>query len=586
MKPDDESWLQRWRNWIEETHSTGFELRRHFFRRFFDSELVSTPGQMQVVFIGALGIVASLGLILAQAYYSKYRKLLEIDAPVYYNLAALADHLFCICLSMVLTGLITALQWPSLFPGLRDYLALAGLPVRPRQIFVAKFTALFVFVGLFIMAITSLPSIILPAVMAGRYQPSGIARLMGLFTSTTLAGLFVFLCLVALQGILLNLSPARQFPRISLFAQGTLFMVLLSVLPFVFSIPSLYRSMDQRPDFIWWLPPFWFLGIDQSILGNRESIVGPLARQAFVAFGIAVLAAIGAYLWSYRRHRVRVLESLVQPQSESRVFGRIGARVADRTMPDPRVRGVFAFIGAALSRSRQHRMVLTAFVAIAGAIVVESFLSLILERGNRIFAVKSFALRHAAVSAPLALSLFALAGFRYLFRLPVELRANWLFQINEGETRDGYMNAVERFLVCWGIAPVFLLTLPIEIRVLGVPAGIAASALCLLLALVLQELLMSQIRHIPFTSAYMPGKRPLVETVMLYVLSAAVYVSILGSITVACVAEPALTLIEFGLLLALWARLRKARSEDKQIGKLEFEERPEPVVRTLSIERD
>jgi hypothetical protein len=253
-------------------------------------------------------------------------------------------------------------------------------------------------------------------------------------------------------------------------------------------------------------------------------------------------------------------------------------------MPDPRVRGVFAFIGAALSRSRQHRMVLTAFVAIAGAIVVESFLSLILERGNRIFAVKSFALRHAAVSAPLALSLFALAGFRYLFRLPVELRANWLFQVNEGETRDGYMSAVERFLFSWGIAPVFLLTLPIEIRVLGVPAGIAASVLCLLLALVLQELLLNQVRHIPFTSAYLPGKRPLVETVMLYVLSAAVYVSILGSITVACVAEPALTLIEFGLLLALWARLRKA--EDKQIGKLEFEERPEPVVRTLSIERD
>jgi hypothetical protein len=33
-----------------------------------------------------------------------------------------------------------------------------------------------------------------------------------------------------------------------------------------------------------------------------------------------------------------------------------------------------------------------------------------------------------------------------------------------------------------------------------------------------------------------------------------------------------------------WARLRKARQDDKQIGKLEFEERPDSIVRTLYIE--
>ena len=576
----------RWRAWIEETHSTGFELRRHFFRRFFDSDLMTSPGQWQVVFIGALAIVASLGIIMTQAYYAKYRALMEYETPHWYNLAALADHLFCIALSMVLTGLITALQWPSLFPGLRDYLALAGLPIRPRQIFVAKFTALVTFIGAFIVAINLMPSGVLPAVMAGRFQASGGERLIALFTSTTLAGLFVFFCLIALQGILLNIAPARHFPRISLFVQGVLFIVLLSAVPFVFSIPSLYPSMAQRPDYIWKLPPFWFLGLGQSLLATHDGLADSLAALALVALVSSALAALAAYMWSYRRHRVRVLETMIESQSQTGWSRRLTRAVADRSMPDPRVRGIFAFIVATLGRSRQHRMVLTVFVAIAAAIVLESFLSLLLETGNRLWASRVDALRHAAVAAPLALSLFSLAGFRYLFRLPVELRANWLFQITEGDNREHFNRAVERFLLWWAVIPIAVMTLPIEIRVLGWIAGPAAVVMCIMPSLILMEALLLEIRRIPFTSAYLPGQRPVIETVMLYVVGAVLYVSVLGSISVACLEEPSFFLVEFGLMLALWARVRKARREDRQLGKLEFEELPEPAVHTLSIERD
>ena len=32
--------------WMEETHSTGFALRRHFFLRSFDSQFVTMPDQL------------------------------------------------------------------------------------------------------------------------------------------------------------------------------------------------------------------------------------------------------------------------------------------------------------------------------------------------------------------------------------------------------------------------------------------------------------------------------------------------------------------------------------------------------------
>jgi hypothetical protein len=69
-----------WHEYFEETHSAGFELRRHFFLRFFDSEFVTDASQVKVVAGGAFGILVSLSLIFGQAYYHKYRMLLELPS--------------------------------------------------------------------------------------------------------------------------------------------------------------------------------------------------------------------------------------------------------------------------------------------------------------------------------------------------------------------------------------------------------------------------------------------------------------------------------------------------------------------------
>ena len=57
---------------------------------------------------------------------------------------------------------------------------------------------------------------------------------------------------------------------------------------------------------------------------------------------------------------------------------------------------VFAFIGKTLARSRQHRMVLTAFAALAVAVIFDSFASLALSRSFRGFSVRTPALCQAA----------------------------------------------------------------------------------------------------------------------------------------------------------------------------------------------
>jgi len=574
-------YLFRVRDWLEETHSTAFELRRHFFLRFFDSDLVSTPGQWRVVAGGAFGILLSLSLIWVQAYYHKYLELNKLSTAEPLELALLADVLFLITLAMCAIGLFTTLLWTSLFPGLRDYLALAALPIRMRDVFAAKFTALLSLAGTFVVAVTVPPSIFLPMLAAGHNMRNAAPQIPGIFVSSSLAALFVFFSLVTVQGVLLNILPVRLFARVSLFVQGVLLTVLLCGLPFVFSIATLHEAMTQRPGWLPWAPPTWFLGLDQVITGNPDPLAMRLARIAFTGVSAAALAAVLTYLWSYHRQKVRLLESATGPlKAKQEWFAAWGDGM------NPRELAAFAFIVKTLARSRQHRLILTAYAALAIAVIFEGFVSLALTRNFRGFSVQTPALRQAALSAPLALSLFVLAGFRYLFRLPVELRANWVFRVNTPGNRLFFLNAVERFLICCAVMPVALLTLPLEIYLLGASTGIVVTLLCVLPSLILMELLLLHFERIPFTSSYLPGQRPLIETLLLYSLAVTLYVSILSGILTWCLRGPGSMVAVFTVLLAAWWRARTARLDGREIGKLEFEEMLEPAVLTLSIERD
>jgi len=100
------------------------------------------------------------------------------------------------------------------------------------------------------------------------------------------------------------------------------------------------------------------------------------------------------------------------------------------------------------------------------------------------------------------------------------------------------------------------------------------------------EVTLFAFERIPFTSSYFPGQRPLVDTVLRYVVAAAGYVGGLSTIVRLALPSDRAMLALAGLLLASWWRARRARLDWRPIGRLEFEELPDPGVQTLGIERD
>jgi len=150
--------------------------------------------------------------------------------PDPFRRALLADIVFLITFVMLAIGLFTTIQWPALFPTLRDYLALAGLPLRMRQILSPIRRALRSCSGI-LLTLTLAPSFILPAISRGKFLPGTFFHIPALFVASYLAGIFVFFTLLALEGILLNVTPVRHFPRVSLAIQGLLVALLVGGLP-------------------------------------------------------------------------------------------------------------------------------------------------------------------------------------------------------------------------------------------------------------------------------------------------------------------------------------------------------------------
>ena len=148
--------MARVRDWLEETHGDTFELVRHFLARFFDNEIGARSDDWHKVAVGVFATVVSLGLLVFQVYQARFRILQD---PVFstrplYQTAVREDFLSLLAITMAITALLTLLQWQSLFPSLRDYMALTGFPVSARQIFTAKFGALVLVFAAFVISLT------------------------------------------------------------------------------------------------------------------------------------------------------------------------------------------------------------------------------------------------------------------------------------------------------------------------------------------------------------------------------------------------------------------------------------------------
>jgi hypothetical protein len=299
------------KRWLRETHGGLFELFRHFLRSFFDSDLVAATGQTTGVLIGAVSLLLPCTGLFVFPLQVKYAHLSSLPVPGPYREAARADELWTIALLMSVMGALTAIKWQSLFPGLRDYRALASLPLRPGQVFLAKGLALVTVAAIVLAALIAGPGSVPPMESHSRWaiDPSAGHRLLANAVACAAGSLFFFFGLIALQGVLLNLPRPRLFTRVTAYLQGSLLVLMLVLLVLSFSIQPAVANAAVGAKWARWLPPVWFLGLHQAILGDPDQAMRAFGHTARAALGIAFGLALSVYLIGYRRHRSLLVEA-------------------------------------------------------------------------------------------------------------------------------------------------------------------------------------------------------------------------------------------------------------------------------------
>ena len=561
------------------------ELARHFFSRFFDNDLVainSDDADMRATVVNILAMLAAPGMLLPFLFLSKYVKLQ--DAPMYVrDLASLGEKEFFICFSMTVMGLVTVIEWEMLFPDRRDYANLTPLPIRLRTMFGAKIAALLAFLTIFSVAINAFSPVMFPAVVTQKGSLMTVAAFARChIVSILAANTFVFFLCVAVQGILMNVLGYRVFRRVSPYVQFGL--VALLILMFLLSgriVSELQVHAAINPAAVYAFPPLWFLGLYQTQLGWTNPVFRDLAASARMAAGWTTAGAMATYLLSYKRHVTRSLESADEfstvPSSMERFVGRLLDRFVVR---DGLQQAAFYFIWKTLTRSRRHKLLFAAYVAVGCALIFEGLAVLVARGGN------SWMYRPIPelLPAPLILAFFILCGMRHVFAVPAELRANWIFQVSDrGEARR-CLAGVKKAMIVLGVIPLFGLLLPLHVLFWGWRTAALHMLFGAVVSLLLVDVLLVSFEKFPFTCSYLPGKANLKVSWPIYLFGFTTYVSAFLTLEHWMLQRP----LRFAWLAAvvILVRLALAVYRWRVVGHdvaLVFDEQPEPLVRTLNL---
>src|ERR1017187_5400880 len=179
------------------------------------------------------------------------------------------------------------------------------------------------------------------------------------------------------------------------------------------------------------------------------------------------------------------------------------------------------------------------------------------------------------------LLVFLLIGVRHLFLIPVELKANWAFQITEGEGRQEWLRAVDRFVLYPGALAMLILPFPLEVYLFGWRA-VGESLLSAIFAVVCYELVFSSWEKLPFTCFHLPGKTP-AWFLSLYLLGLLVALPTVNWLLLECLYHPAAFVVILTILLAAWTRLHATRRDGWRELRLLYEEAPEPAIHGLNL---
>jgi hypothetical protein len=551
-------------------------LTRHFFGRLFRNETVDFEDQMKERLSAVLALLAVFFAWSSWLLLFKYHFVPDLNR-------SWQEKNYIFTLMMLTFAVITLLEWDVLLPDRRDFLNLTPLPVRLRTVYAAKLASFLLFIGMFSVAMTSIPSVLFSIyltewrtkslALGGRYIFSHIL-------SGFAANAAVFFAVVFLQFLLMAVLPKRLYQSASLAVRFALTAGLVLLLLGFIAEPSIlgrsFHSLGTLKEagdpWLLRFPPLWFVGLYEVMVGIRDPF---FAAQALTAGRVLVLAlaafALSSAL-SYHRHVRKTLEArkgrpALLPLREGwrRLLGATVLRSHEE-------RAVYAFFADTLKASGKHRMALTNYLGVALAAIL--LVAVTYKDSLRSMSPSS----GLVLALPLVVALTLVLGVRVLVDRPVAPEANWVFRLTETPRPEKYVSGLKKAVVLKFLLPFFGIVFLLHAMIWpGWQAGLHA-AFGALVSLLAVEAAFFGYRKVPFAATYLPGKLKLQFTAIPLIIVLPPLLSALAAVEKGLLRRPAWGLV---FLMAVAASKAGSWALNKRCCRgrtLIYEEAPEPAL--------
>lgn len=451
-------------------------------------------------------LLAMPGLLVSLLMFEKYGSLilfLRGERALDPFKAAVPDEYLFIVLSVSVTGAAALWRWDAIFLDRRDYANLVPLPLSLGAIFFANLCALLALAGVFTIVANAASVALFPiAVVGSRPSLSLFLRFAaGHAAAVFAASVFSFFAIFALAGLLTALVPASAFRRVSLAIRFVLVVALLILLATSLTVPDLLGRLSvTNAHRVVVLPPVSFLGVARTVwAGANDTFAAGMARAAMIALGVSLLTATLAYAFSFRRSFIRLPE-LADARPMTRISYFLSPLTFSRKLAfrSSTHRACYQFVSRSVLRSTAHLQTLLCFLAVGLVISAEMFPS-----GSY-----HFSTGHGTVPAveflsiPFILGYCILVGIRFAFEIPLDLRANWVFQLWLDPDRHDARSVARRVLLVFSLAWLGPLVLLVTWAFWGWVTALLHTAIWCATMVVLVEILLIRFRKMPFTCPY------------------------------------------------------------------------------------
>src|SRR4030095_3773948 len=116
---------------------------------------------------------------------------------------------------------------------------------------------------------------------------------------------------------------------------------------------------------------------------------------------------------------------------------------------NPVERAVFHFCSRSILRSPRHRLYLGAYAGVGLALTLGGVASTVLRSAD--VGIERY--DPSLLSIPLVMSFFILCGLRFIFTVPAELSANWIFRVVEGAPPQEVLSGTRKVMWAFGVLP-------------------------------------------------------------------------------------------------------------------------------------